>query len=279
MKENRTTYTLALCALLVLVGATLLQTRKSIGPTPRSYKEIIRSGELRVLTESSSAETLEGEDTVVGFHRELVEAFALEKHLKLEINSQMNLHDQVKALAEGQFDLIADNLLITQEQTDSILVYTQPILKNRLILVQKKKNTDKGDSLYIARQIDLGGKTVHIPKSSPILYRISNLSEEIGDSITVTEEECNNFQLMQLVSKGDFDYAVCEESSARRFISQFPNLDISIAISFNQFYGWGVNRQSPALLDSINAWLNHYAKTKAFKKLAEKYQVLPVEKL
>lgn len=279
MKENRTTYTLALCALLVLVGATLLQTRKNTGPAPRSYKEIIRSGELRVLTESSSAETLEGEDTVVGFHRELVQAFAHEKHLKLEINSEMNLHHQVQALAEGRFDLIADNLLITQEQTDSTLVYTQPILKNRLILVQKKKDTGKGDSLYIARQIDLGGKTIHIPKSSPILYRISNLAEEIGDSITVTEEECNNFQLMQLVSKGDFDYAVCEESSARRFISQFPNLDICIAISFNQFYGWGVNKQSPALLDSINAWLKHYTKTKAFKKLAEKYQVLPAQKL
>lgn len=274
MKENRTTYILSFCALLVLAGATFLQTREQSTTSPRSYQEIMRSGELRVLTDNPSDEERQGEDTVAGFHHELMQAFAQEKHLKLKVSTGMNLHEQLNALSVGKYDLIADNLLITTEQTDTMLVFTRPILKNRLILVQKKKESEN-DSLYIARQIDLGGKTVHIPQSSPILYRISNLAAEIGDSIAVREESCSNRELMQRVAQGEYDYAVCEENSAQRLISQFPTLDISVAISFNQFYGWCVNRRSAALADSINAWLDRYTKTTPFKELIKKYQVFP----
>lgn len=52
---------------------------------------------------------------------------------------------------------------------------------------------------------------------------------------------------------------------------RFKNLDLNTNISFNQFYSWGVNRNAPILLDSINSWLERYIKTKEYKDLYNEY--------
>jgi ABC-type amino acid transport substrate-binding protein len=51
----------------------------------------------------------------------------------------------------------------------------------------------------------------------------------------------------------------------------FPQLDLQTAISFTQFYAWGVNEASPALRDTLNAWLDSYMKTAEYKALKKKY--------
>ena len=50
-----------------------------------------------------------------------------------------------------------------------------------------------------------------------------------------------------------------------------PGIDISTAISFNQFYGWGVSKESQALRDTLNTWLKGFMKTKAFQRLVKRY--------
>ena len=74
-----------------------------------------------------------------------------------------------------------------------------------------------------------------------------------------------------MVAYEDIEYAVCDENIAQNIIKDFPQLDISTPISFTQFYSWGVNKQSTELLDTLNLWLENYKKTKAFKKLEQKY--------
>ena len=55
------------------------------------------------------------------------------------------------------------------------------------------------------------------------------------------------------------------------YMIRFKNLDLNTNISFNQFYSWGVNRNAPILLDSINSWLERYIKTKEYKDLYNEY--------
>ncbi len=65
-----------------------------------------------------------------------------------------------------------------------------------------------------------------------------------------------------MVAHGDIDYAVCDESIARAAADSIPQIDINTAISFTQFYSWAVSKQSPALLDSLNAWLDKFKRRK-----------------
>ena len=50
-----------------------------------------------------------------------------------------------------------------------------------------------------------------------------------------------------------------------------PQIDINTAISFTQFYSWAVSKQSPALLDSLNTWLDKFQKEKEYQKIYKKY--------
>jgi len=237
---------------------------------PRDYKEIVASGILNVTTEYNSVSYHIKDDTLSGFHYELIQAFAKDKGLRLYITPEMNLEKQINGINNGTYDIIAHSILVTSESKDSLLSFTLPILLNKQILVQRSK--EKSDTAFVHNQLELAGKTVYIPHRSPISYRIHNLSKEIGDTIIVKEiEKYSTEQLMALVAHGDIDYAVCEAGVAQASLSYFPQLDISTEISFNQFYAWGVSKQSPVLLDTLNHWLRHFMQSKTYKALSKKY--------
>lgn len=237
---------------------------------PRDYAEIMDDGTLKVATEYNSISFYVDGDTITGFHYELIEAFARSKGLKTEVTPVMSFDQRLKGLSNGTYDVIAYGLLATSELKDSLLL-TDPIFLNKQVLVQRKSQNGK-DSLFIKSQLDLAGKTLHVVKGSPSILRIRNLGNEIGDTIYVNEiDKYGSEQLIALVAHGDIDYAVCDESIARTAIDSLPQLDINTAISFTQFYSWGVSKQSPMLLDSLNSWLSTFRESIEYQQIYRKY--------
>lgn len=237
---------------------------------PRDYAEIAQSGILRAVTEYNAISFHADGDTVAGFHYELLHAFARSKGLKAEITPEMSFAQRQEGVQKGKYDILANSTVVTSQSKDSLL-FTRPIVLNRQVLVQRKTEGEN-DSLYIHSQLELARKTLHLVKDSPAILRIHNLSNEIGDTIYIKEvEKYGQEQLLAMVAYGDIDYAVCDESIAKASLHDFPQLDIETAISFSQFYSWGVSKHAPALLDSLNAWLDEYIRTTAFKQLRKKY--------
>ena len=240
---------------------------------PRDYAAIAQEGILRVATEYNSISFYVDGDTVSGFHYELIQAFARDKGLKTEITPLMSFEERLEGLSEGRYDVIACGLLATSELKDSLLL-TSPITLNKQVLVQRKESVENGenDSLYIRNQLDLAGRTLHVVKGSPSILRIQNLGNEIGDTIYIKEiAKYGPEQLISMVAHGDIDYAVCDESIARTAADSIPQIDINTAISFTQFYSWAVSKQSPALLDSLNTWLDKFQKGKEYRRIYKKY--------
>ena len=200
----------------------------------------------------------------------LIEAFARDHGLQVAITPEMSFNERLEGLANGRFDVIAYGILATSELKDSLLL-TSPIVLNRQVLVQRKTGSPD-DSLFIKSQLDLAGKTLNVVEGSPSILRIRNLGNEIGDTIYIKEvEKYGSEQLIALVAHGDIDYAVCEESIARAAADSLPQIDINTAISFTQFYSWGVSKQSPVLLDSLNTWLERFKKGKEYRKIYKRY--------
>lgn len=253
-----------------LVFAFWPQKPKKPEGHPRDYAEIAADGILRAATEYNSISFFVNGDTVSGFHYELVEAFARDKGIQAQVSPVMSFDQQLKGLEIGKYDVIAYGILGTSELKDSLLL-TTPIILNKQVLVQRKATSDN-DSLFIRNQLDLAGRTLHVVKGSPSILRIRNLGDEIGDTIYVSEiEKYGSEQLIALVAHGDIDYAVCDETIAKAVADSLPQLDISTDISFTQFYSWGVSKQSPALLDSLNAWFTTFRKGKEYKQIYRKY--------
>jgi len=256
----------------VALSAVLFTPKDQESPVSslRGYEEIIQSCTLRAVTEYNSISFFAKEDTVDGLHYELLQAFAKEKGLVVEVTPEMSIEKRMEGLKNGTFDILANNVLITSDRTDSML-YTHPILLSRQLLIQRKAE-DKNDSTHINSLLELAHKTVHVVEGSPSIYRIQHLSNEIGDTIYVKEiEKYGQEQLLAMVANGDIDYAICEENIAQASINDFPQLDIEQAISFLQFYSWGVYHHNNVLLDSLNTWINRFKQTLDYQKLMKKY--------
>ena len=237
---------------------------------PHDYADIIREGVLRVATEYNSISFYVDGDTVAGFNYELIQAVGRDKGLRVDISPYMSFEDRLRGLSEDRYDVIAYGILATSKLKDSLLL-TSPIGLNKQVLVQRKA-TVENDSLYIRSQLDLAQKTLHVIKGSPSILRIQNLGNEIGDTIYIKEiEKYGPEQLISLVAHGDIYYAVCDESIAQDAADSLPQIDINTAITFTQFYSWAVSKQSPVLLDSLNAWLDRFQKEEEYQKIYKKY--------
>lgn len=259
-------------AIIIFVAVIWLGSKEEKQETfsRRDYPEIVTSGTLRAVTEYNAVSFYVEEDTIRGFDYELLQAFAREKGLKLEITPEMSFAKRLEGISEGRYDLLAAGTTITSELRDSLL-FTHPLLLNRQVLVQRKQE-ERADSLYIHNQLELANKTLYVTKNSPALLRIHNLIDEIADTIYIQEVDLYGAeQLMAMVAGGDIDYAVCDEYIARTFIQQYESLDINTDISFTQFYAWGIGKHAPALRDSLDCWLENYQKSYDYKKLYKKY--------
>ncbi len=276
MKTHRKSILLRyLLPVIILVALTFAfrhnQNSKKPITHPRDYPAIAEEGILRVATEYNSISFHINEDTsLIGFHYELIEAFAHDMGLKAKITPVMSYNERLNGLNEGKFDVIAYGIPATSEIKNDLLL-TSPVALNRQVLVQRKKS-GKNDSIYIKSQLDLAGKTLYVVKGSPTILRIQNLSNEIGDTIYTKEiEKYGPEQLIALVAHGDINYAVCDESIAHAIADSLPQIDSNTAISFTQFYSWAVSKQSQTLLDSLNTWLYRFRQKGAYQKIYQKY--------
>lgn len=262
---------LAIATIAVLISFLWPRKGKVVNhPHIRDYDEIIATDTLRVVTEYNSISFFANADSVSGFHYELIRAFAESKGIQAVIIPEMSFEKRLLGLQNGVFDIIAYGIPLTSEWKDSLALST-PITRSRQILVQRQPDDDSIHT-HIQSQIDLAGKTLYVEKGSPSILRIRNLENEIADTIYITEvEKYGQEQLIAMVAHGDIDYAVTDESIATALIDSFPQLDINTGISFTQFYAWGVNKQSPVLLDSLNHWLTNFLPSREYESIYRKY--------
>ncbi|HJD75775.1 MAG TPA: transporter substrate-binding domain-containing protein [Bacteroides reticulotermitis] len=271
LKSNVSKYLLlAAIALVVFLSLRYCSGKTKPSGHPRDYAAIAKEGIIRVATEYNSLSFYVDGDSISGFHYDLIQAFAHDKSLKALITPEMSFTTRLEGLSTGKYDLIAYGILVTSELKDSLL-FTSPIVLNRQVLVQRKKTSEQ-DSMYIRNQLDLAGRKLYVTKGSPAIMRIRNLSNEIGDTIYVEEiDRYGSEQLIAMVAHGDIPNVVCDESIALAVADSLPQIDITTAISFTQFYSWAVSKQSPALLDSLNTWLDTFQKTKEYQTIYRKY--------
>ena len=239
----------------------------------RNYAEIRTEGVLRVVMKYGPLDYLPDikQNTARGFQYELLRALADSLHLKVEIYLENSFEKSVKGLNEGKYDLIANNIPITSELRNKI-AFTEPILKNRQVLVQRSRRAN--DNVQpIRNQLELSGKTLYVPEHSPFLLRLRNLAKEIGDSIYIKHiPNYETEQLIMLVAKGDIDFAVTDEWTARKAQKDFPEIDILTAVGFTQPEAWAVRKNSPELLEIINYFINSQIESGKIDKLYKKYK-------
>lgn len=237
----------------------------------RDWDDIVKKGTISIATPYNLIDFNLDTVGIQGFQYELISHVLEDKNVKLELLPIADFDGLIKGLENGDFDIAAAPIPNTVELKELISL-TTPILKNKLVLVQRNDSTALADSLYISSQLQLARKEIYVVKNSPAILRLVNLSNEIADTIFIRElERYGDEQLITLVAHGDINYAICDERIASIMKQNIPNLDISIAIGFTQLYSWGVNKKSTALRDSLNSWIPKFMETNKYTEIYSKY--------
>lgn len=241
-------------------------------------KKILERDTLIALTDYTSFSFFIYKGQLMGYQYELLQHFSDYLGVELSIQTENNIETSFDLLNNREVDLIAIDLTITRPRKN-IVSFTVPINETKQVLIQRKpigwqrmKRKELDDTL-IRNVIDLGGKTVFIQENTAYKIRLTNLAEEIGDSINIREIDNETEDLIAKVAEGVIDYTVADYHVAMANATYYDNIDYNTPISFSQSVAWATRKGSDSLLNVLNSWLTSFTKTLTYKRIYRKYFV------
>jgi membrane-bound lytic murein transglycosylase F len=226
------------------------------------------SGELVVLTLNSSTSYFDYRGEPMGFQYELAQQFAEHLGVKLRVKVGTSAEDLVSKLLQGEGDLIAYNLPVTKAYKDSVEFCGEDIITHQ-VLVQRNGR----GATPLTNVTELVGKEVYV-KPGRYLERLTNLDKELGGGIlihVVDEDSITAEDLITQVSNGLIPYTVCDNDLAQLNKTYYPNLNISLQVSFDQRASWAVRKTSPLLSQAATEWHKANQTSPAFRASTKRY--------
>lgn len=268
MNKRSISITVLLLFFVVLATVTVIYTSKEddVEIIHGDLDDIIEDGELIVLTINSYASYFSYRESPMGFQYELAQGFAKSLGVELKVkvvNSEVEL---VKALLNGEGDLIAYNLAITNERKKE-LIYCGKENVSHQVLVQRNGNDVLNDVTQLV------GKEVYVMPGKYEM-RLKNLNQELGGGIMIHEisqDSITNEDLITMVAEGKIDYTVTNNELAKINKTYNPNLDISMEISFDQRSAWAVRKTSPKLAEAADKWHRENINSAEYEASARRY--------
>ena len=254
-----------------------LQKKDSEKIQKSSWQRIKDRGKIIAVTEYTSTDYFVYKGQPMGFQYELLQKLSEFLGIELEVVLSNDLDDSFIMVQDGEYDLMAINLTVTKERAKKV-DFTTPIGQTRQILIQRKPDGwrkmrfKEYDSHMVRSQLDLAKKEVYVKSNTVFADRLKTLSNEIGDTIFVTEMENYSVEeIIALVASGDIDYTVCDEHIAKVNATYYPNIDIKTNISFSQNIAWAVQKDSDSLRYYLNLFIKNNLNKRWYANLYNKY--------
>lgn len=272
MRTIRTTrrpspWFLIVCLLLV-VGLMLSLRTCSIGRNAGGHDGQSGANTVDVAIEYGPMALYRYDDTLGGFSYDLLRMLAADS-VALKFHPVTTQAEAARGLASGRYDLVVASIPVTTGIDTLTFRFTAPVYLDRQVLVQRR---DSAGDLRIRSQLDLAAHEVWVTANSPVSARLRNLSSEIGDTIFIVEDPAyGEEQLVIMTATGDIPCAVVTEATARALAADYPELDISTAVSFTQFQGWLARRADSEFVDRLDSVILAAKGTDAYRTLLRRY--------
>jgi len=239
---------------------------------------IIKDKKLTVLVENSTISYFIYRGQAMGLEYEILNLFAKEIGVQLEMKIVKNLDDMIPMLNNKEGDLIACNYTITKERLKEI-DFSIPHMRTSQVLIQRKpedwkkrkKSEWKNDVLTDPEQ--LAKKEVHVWGNSSYYKRLEHIQEELGDTIYIKTVDGDVIpeEIIEWVAAGIIDYTITDKNVAQINEAFYPNIDIDLELSITQKIAFGLRKSAPALQDRLNSWLTEFMKTTTYRYILHKY--------
>jgi membrane-bound lytic murein transglycosylase F len=258
-----------LLCFLLLFFATSCRNNTNNSTAVSDLIQILDAGEINVLTLSGSMSYFTYKDELKGYEYELLSSFVDNLNLKINIRLAENETKLMEMLLNGEGDLIAYNIPVTNEGKEQVLYCGREVI-NEQVLIQR---AGRGDTL-IKDVTGLIGKEVWVIHDSKYYQRLKNLNAELGGGIdiriiekdTVTVED-----LIEMVSRGEIPYTLSDAGMARLNKTYFNNINIDLLVGHPQRSSWAVRKTNPGLAAAIDKWFEENQNSPQFTGIIKRY--------
>ena len=249
-----------------------------IEPVYVDMDKILERGYLNAAVDYSSTSYFVYKGEIMGFEYELLKRLEDYFGMKVNIIIEPSIESSIRKLNKGEVDLIAYPLTITKGRKKQV-AFTEHYISQKQVLVQRKPDNWRDMKLHeiektlIRDQVDLIDKTVHVLNSSSYVDALEALSEQVGDTINIIEEEpgLDTEQIIKKVANGDYEYTVSDENIARVNKAYHSILDVETPVSFPRRIAWAVRKNSTRLLDTLNLGFKSIKRNGTLKIIYDKY--------
>lgn len=163
--------------------------------------------------------------------------------------------DLIPALNEGRGDLVA-NILITPDREEPTVTLVPALTNIREFVV-----TAPGQPRFVSLE-DLEGRSIHVRKSSAHFASLQRTNQRLaqinkpGGTIVPADESLSDEALLQRVDAGEVPATMVDSHIAALWKPALPHVSINedVAVSQDAVVAWAVRRDSPALLERVNAF-------------------------
>jgi membrane-bound lytic murein transglycosylase F len=230
---------------------------------------------LRVATLYSPTSYFIYREERMGYDYSLIDDFTREKGMVLDLKVASSLESAVEMLDSGLVDVVAYEVPVTAQYNKKV-VYCGPESQTSQVLVQPRAEQRINDVT------ELVGRDVYVEKNSKYQQRIQNLNSELGGGIRIHAVDRDTLiteDLLEMVSKGEIPLTVVDSDIAHLNKTYYPQLDITLELSFKQRSQWAVAPERAWLADSINAWFDgdqhRQSQTMLYKRYFELSKAAP----
>lgn len=239
---------------------------KNLVDTITLLERIQQRGKLVAVTEYNAINYYIFNGRPMGFQYDMLKDFCQSIGVKLELKVERNERACLELLDDGEADLVAVGVTITNERKRQYLL-SDPLLTKHIVLVQQMpphweniSTKDQIEKHLLRSTLELAGKTVTVVKGSHFETRLLNLIQEIGDTIYVNTVDSVNVQtLIEMVSNKEIDYTLADEHFAYILSKMYPNIDATMQVSFEQNIGWAMDKGSDSTLYlAVNRWIDRF---------------------
>ena len=216
---------------------------------------IKKHGKLRILVDVANTDSLHRSATLQDIEIERAKHKARLLGLEPVVLIAENFDQLIPLLREGKGDLIANNLVITDERRE-LIDFTIPTATTREVLLSTVKTPDvkEGDKL--------AGKTLAITAGTVFENRAKELQKQ-HPGLKIQAIEKNYVDLAIDVSLGHYDFTIIDEQIFD-LISQFrDNLKENIVFPEKQELAWAIRQDSPKLQNALNDAIRHSKLTRS----------------
>jgi len=250
--------------ILFLVLLPLMDTGCTNKQKDRSLADILKSGEITVITKKNAYCYYLYQDQAMGFEYDLAKAFADYLGVRLNIKIEKNWESMLPALENGSGDFIAASMTITPERLKHVLFSDGYNEIQQHIIVNRNNSLIKSPD-------HLAGKTVHVRKGTPYEDRLLELKEKGIHLGIQLYENIPTHELIRQVENNEIEATLADTNIALLTRRYYPKIFISDPISEKEPLGWAVNRNATDLLNEINLFFKIIKSNGQFETIYKKY--------